>query len=184
MKVGTTLYVRTRAEWRRWLARNHGIAREIWLVNPTQASGEPRLPYNDAVEEALCFGWIDSTNKRIDADHLAQRYTPRRPGSPLSPMNRERVRRLIAEKRMTAAGLRAIGERPRLRERVVLTPDIAAALRADPVVWRNFQRFPASYKRIRIGWIDHARDRPSEFRKRLAYFVRRTAKNAMYGMVR
>ena len=152
-------------------------------MNPKKASGEPRIPYNDAVEEALCFGWIDSTNRTLDEHHTAQRFTPRRKGSALSPMNRERVNRLIASGRMTRAGLDAIGGAP-ARGRVTLSDDVAAALKAEPAAWRHFQRFPASYKRIRIGWIEGARDRPAEFAKRLRYFVKMTAENKRYGMVR
>ncbi|TMD58495.1 MAG: hypothetical protein E6I87_11945 [Chloroflexi bacterium] len=182
MEIGKTYYARDRAAWRRWLERNHDRASEIWLINPKKASGKPRVPYNDAVEEALCFGWIDSTNKTIDAQHVAQRFTPRRKGSPLSPMNRERVRRLIAAGRMTAAGRRAI--RGQLATRPTIPADIRVALKADPAAWRNFARFPASYKRIRIGWVDGARRRPDEFKKRLAYLVKMTAQNRQYGMVR
>jgi len=182
VKIGKTYYARDRATWRRWLERNHDRASEIWLINPKKASGKPRVPYNDAVDEALCFGWIDSTNKTVDALHLAQRFTPRRKGSPLSPMNRERVRRLIAAGRMTAAGRRAI--RGQLTASATIPSDILAALKADPAVWQNFARFPASYKRIRVGWIDGARRRPEEFRKRLAYLVKMTAQNKQYGMVR
>ena len=180
---GELLRARTRDEWRAWLRRNHARANEIWLVNPKKATGEPRVAYNDAVEEALCFGWIDSTNRTLDAGHTAQRFTPRRKGSALSPMNRERVRRLIAERRMTKAGLDAIGGAP-ADTRLRIASDIRDALRADPVAWRNFRRFPASYRRIRIGWIEGARDRPAEFAKRLRYFVSMTAKNKQYGMVR
>ena len=179
---GEMLRVSTRAEWRDWLQRNHARATEIWLVNPKKSSGSARLPYNDAVEEALCFGWIDSTNRTLDAHHTAQRFTPRRKGSPVSPMNRERIRRLIAAGRMTKAGLDAIGGAP-ASHRASMPADIAAALRSDPEAWRNFQRFPASYKRIRVGWIEGARKRPAEFAKRLRYFVRMTAQNKRYGMV-
>ena len=92
MEIGKTLYVDTREAWRAWLAANFQTAAEIWLVNPNKASGRPRLLYNDAVEEALCFGWIDSTVKKLDAETAAQRYTPRNPKSSYSQMNKERLR--------------------------------------------------------------------------------------------
>jgi uncharacterized protein YdeI (YjbR/CyaY-like superfamily) len=183
MRIGKTLSARTREEWRHWFEEHHDTADEIWLINPKRSSGKARLPYNDAVEEALCFGWIDSTNKQLDEHHTAQRFTPRRRRSRLSPMNLERARRLIGAGRMTEAGLRAIADQlapARLR----IPTDVRAALHAEPAAWRNFQRFPASYKRIRVGWIEGARDRPSEFKKRLAYFVKMTAQNKQYGMVR
>jgi uncharacterized protein YdeI (YjbR/CyaY-like superfamily) len=108
MKVGKTLYVKTRKAWGAWLARHHKSAGEIWLVYYTKHSGKPRIPYNDAVEEALCFGWIDSITKPVDRRRWAQRFSPRRSTSRLSDMNRERVRRLIAARRMTQAGLERI----------------------------------------------------------------------------
>ncbi|MEX0788057.1 MAG: YdeI/OmpD-associated family protein [Anaerolineales bacterium] len=190
MKLGVTLYVWTRAQWRRWLASHHDRASEIWLIYPKAHSGKPRIPYNHAVEEALCFGWIDSLLKTVDADRFAQRFTPRKSKSPWSPMNKERVRRLIRAGRMTASGMarvpaelrsasRSLSRAPRL----VLAPDIRAALRADPATWAHFRRFPASYKRIRIGWIEGARVRPQVFRQRLGYFLRMTAKNRRFGVV-
>jgi len=176
MKVGTTLYVRDRAEWRRWLARHAKREKEIWLVYPKKASGKTRISYNDAVDEALCFGWIDSINKALGKDRYAQRFTPRRPNSKLSAMNRERALRLVAAGRMTKAGQRALGDQLKARP-LRMRADVRAALRAAPGAWTRFQR-------IRIGWVEGARDRPDEFRKRLRYFVAMTAKNKRYGMVR
>src|SRR2546425_10087227 len=108
MEIGTTLYAKDRRQWRSWLARHHKTAAEIWLIYYKKHSGKPRIPYTDAVEEALCYGWIDSIAKPVDADRWAQRFSPRRPSSRLSEMNRERVRRLIAARRMTKAGLARI----------------------------------------------------------------------------
>src|SRR3989442_7399108 len=108
MEIGTTLYVKDRRQWRAWLARHHKTAPEIWLIYYKKHSGRPRIPYSDAVEEALCYGWIDSITKPVDEDRWAQRFSPRRPSSRLSEMNRERVRRLIAARRMTKAGLARI----------------------------------------------------------------------------
>jgi len=194
MKLGKTLYLTSRKEWRAWLKKHHASEREIWLVYYRKQSGQPRIPYNDAVEEALCYGWIDSILKKVDADRFAQRFTPRRPGSQLSPMNKERVRRLIQQKKMAAAGMAAVRDAlgPSLKEietdtridaRLVIAPDIRQALKADEQTWKNFQKFPASYKRIRIGWIEGARKRPEEFSKRLEYFLKMTAQNKRFGMV-
>jgi uncharacterized protein YdeI (YjbR/CyaY-like superfamily) len=182
MKLGKTLYVTERNVWRDWLAYNHDKEDEIWLVFYKKGTGKPRLPYNDAVEEALCFGWIDSIVKRIDQESNAQRFTPRRPDSQLSEMNKERIRRLIKAGKMTPAGLRAV--EGLLTEDFIIPNDILNALKADSQTWSNFQEFPESYKRIRIGWIDAARKRPQEFNKRLDYFVKMTARNKKYGMVR
>jgi uncharacterized protein YdeI (YjbR/CyaY-like superfamily) len=181
MKVGRTLYVKDRAEWRRWLRSHHKTAREIWLIYYKKESGKPRVPYNHAVEEALCYGWIDSILKPIDAKKYAQRFSPRKKTSRLSDMNRERVRRLIKSGRMTKAGMAAIehtGNGP-----AQLPADIVARLKRDPTTWRNFQRFPASYKRIRIGWIAAARPRREAFEQRLRYFLKMTARNKRFGMV-
>ena len=181
MEIGKTIYVTERSEWRKWLSAHHRTEKEIWLIGYRKDTGKPSLPYNDAVEEALCFGWIDSTVKKIDAERNAQRYTPRRPNSPFSEMNRERVRRLLAAGLMTPAGLAAAGDLS--KENFVIPEDILHALKADAQVWENFSAFPESYQRIRVGWIEGARKRPAEFEKRLRYFIRMTAANKKYGMV-
>src|ERR1700730_6043551 len=108
MKLGKTLYVTRRKAWRAWLAKNHASKKEIWLIYYKKHSDQPRIPYNDAVEEALCYGWIDSIVKRGDEDRTAQRFSPRRPKSFLSETNKERVRRLIKAKKMTRVGLEKI----------------------------------------------------------------------------
>lgn len=105
MDIGKTLYVTTRKDWRAWLDKNHQKEKEIWLVYYKKHANMPRIPYNDAVEEALCFGWIDSTVKRIDEDKYTQRFSPRSNKSQWSEMNKERARRLIEQKKMTQAGL-------------------------------------------------------------------------------
>jgi uncharacterized protein YdeI (YjbR/CyaY-like superfamily) len=181
VKVGKTFYAKNRREWRRWLAKHHKSAREIWLIYYKKLSGKPRIPYNDAVEEALCYGWIDSILKPIDERKYAQRYSPRRKTSRLSDMNRERVRRLIRSGRMTKAGLAAIQHTGKGSAR--LPADILGRLKRDPITWKNFQRFPASYKRIRIGWIAAARHRREAFEQRLTYFLKMTKQNKRFGMV-
>lgn len=173
-------YTSERRAWRAWLRAHHATAAEIWLVYFRKDSGKPRLAYNDAVEEALCFGWIDSVLMKVDAERFAQRFSPRKPNSKLSPMNRERVKRLIAARKMTKAGLEKVSH---LLEAPPLAPDVLEALRRDPQTWRNFQAFPASYQRIRVGWVDGARKRPAEFKKRLRYLLAKTAKNERFGMV-
>jgi uncharacterized protein YdeI (YjbR/CyaY-like superfamily) len=183
VKVGKTLRVRNRAAWRSWLARNHARRDEIWLVLHPKASGKPMVSYNDAVEEALCFGWIDSVVKRIGPQDRAQRFTPRLKGSPVSEMNRARARKLIREGRMRAAGRQALGDGLK-RQPLRVAADIREALRDTPGAWRRFERLPVAYKRIRLGFIEGARGRPPIFATRLAYFVRMTAQGKRYGMVR
>src|SRR6059058_4752700 len=108
MEIGTTLYVKDRRQWRSWLARHHQTAPEIWLIYYKKHTGQPRIPYNDAVEEALCYGWIDSIVQRVDDARTVQRFSPRRPKSFLSETNKERVRRLLKAKKMTRVGLEKI----------------------------------------------------------------------------
>jgi len=186
MKIGKKLYVADRKAWRTWLKKHHKTATEIWLIYYKKGASKPRIPYNDAVEEALCFGWIDSLLKPIDHEKYAQRFSPRKKNSQLSPMNKERVRRLIRSKRMTRAGLEAIQHRfdhSEHRRSPHIPPDIQKALQQDKVTWRNFSRFPDSYKRIRIGWIHASRRRPDVFRQRLNYFLKMTKQNKKFGMV-
>src|SRR5258705_7437254 len=103
VKVGKTVYAKNRKEWRSWLAKNHKAAAEIWLIYYKKVSGKPRVPYNDAVDEALCYGWIDRILKPIDGQKHAQRNSPRNKTSKLTDMNRERVRRLIKAGRSACA---------------------------------------------------------------------------------
>ncbi len=187
MEIGKTLYVKDRKKWRSWLEKNHDKFDEIWLIYYKKGSGKRRIPYDDAVEEALCFGWIDSIIKAIDEEKYAQRFTPRRAKSKLSSLNRERIMMLIEKKKMTPAGLEPVKHLPdnQRSEKSIfsLPPDIREALKSDREAWKNFKLFPESYKRIRIGWIDMARSRPEEFEKRLRYFLKMTAKNRIYGSV-
>ena len=97
MEITKTLYVVEREKWRAWLSRHYLSEKEIWLVYYRKGSGKPRIAYNDAVEEALCFGWIDSTVKKLDDERFAQRFSPRKPGADYSPANRERLRALIEQ---------------------------------------------------------------------------------------
>jgi len=169
----------TRREWRAWLKKNHAKEKEAWLVYYRKSSGKRRIPYNDAVEEALSFGWIDSTVRNVDRDRYAQRFTPRRSGSPLSEMNKERARKLIKAGKMTKTGLASA--KKSLGERLVIPAYILKALKNDKVTWENFRRFPESYKRIRIGWIANARS--SDRKRRLLYFLKMTKMNKKFGMV-
>jgi uncharacterized protein YdeI (YjbR/CyaY-like superfamily) len=193
MEITQTLYVKNRKEWRSWLRKNHDKAKEIWLIYYNKKSGKERISYNDAVDMALCFGWIDSTAKAIDKDCSAQRFSPRRKNSQLSELNKERVRRLIASSEMTQAGLDSIKHHfemnndennatPVLKE-FVLPDDILEKLKSDPLVWENFKNFDDSYKKIRLAYIDGARIRPEEFQKRLRYFMKLTGKNKRFGML-
>jgi uncharacterized protein YdeI (YjbR/CyaY-like superfamily) len=188
MKVGKMLYVTKRNEWHLWLSKNHNKEKEIWLIYYKKNSGKARISYNDAVDEALCFGWIDSTVKSIDNEKYAQRFTPRRKGSILSQMNKERVRKLILEKRMTKFGLNAIAHAFDLKTDIpndfVIEQDLLIAIKNNKEAWINFQNLPESYKRIRIAYIGHRKENKKEFEKRLNYFIKMTAKNKLFGMIK
>ncbi len=173
------LEVSSRAEWRRWLTQHHRSASEIWLVYYRKGSGKERIHYNDAVEEALCFGWIDSIVRSIDETRFAQRFSPRKPKTPYSPANQERLRRLIAQGKVRKDVLATL---PALKEpRLVVAKDILAAIKADKEAWANYRKLSPGYKRIRIGFIEGARNRPAEFQKRLNYFIKMTAKGKTFG---
>lgn len=180
MNIGKTLYINDRRAWRAWLRKNHATAREIWLVYPRKASGKKRIPYNEAVEEALCFGWIDSTVKGIDDERFAQRFTPRKKGAPLSALNRERVERLRRSKKMTKPGLAVLGRLEPLK--VSVPPAVKRALATTPGAKAKFRNLPASYKRIRLGYIEAGRQHGrAEYAKRVRHFVEMTANGKKFG---
>ena len=179
MKISKTIYVKTRKAWRKWLEKNHDKESDIWLIYYRKAAGKPRIPYNDAVEEALCFGWIDSTSKGIDEERFAQRFSPRRAKSNWSVLNLERMKRLIKNGLMTSAGITYYPGATKFK----IPADILKEIKKDKETWDNFQKFDESYQAIRIGFIEGARNRPEEFQKRLKYFLKMTKQNKRFGMV-
>jgi uncharacterized protein YdeI (YjbR/CyaY-like superfamily) len=189
MEIKDKLYVTNRKDWRKWLAKNHKKQKEIWLIYYRKETGKPRIPYDDAVLEALCYGWIDSTVKKINAERFAQRFSQRRPTSVLSQMNKERIRELIKEKKMTKAGLKAISHvfNPKTDkdEKLKISSNTLKALKANKEAWKYFQKMPPSYQRIRIAYIDgYKQHNTNTYKKTLAHFVKRTAQNKRIGFVR
>ena len=174
-----TLYVTNRKDWRAWLEKNYDSEREIWLVFPKKSSGKSRISYNDAVEEALCFGWIDSKVKNIDEENSAQRFSPRNPKSQFSQPNRERLKWLVKENMLHPSVQDSV--KKVLKEKFVFPSDIISAIKRDKIGWGNYQKFSPSYKRIRIAYIDAARKRPEEFKKRLSHFIKKTKENKKIG---
>jgi len=170
-----TLYVKTRKQWRDWLIDNFDEAKEIWLVYPKLNTGKIRIVYNDAVEEALCFGWIDSTVKALDKNHIIQRFTTRNPKSDYSQANKERLKWLL-DKNLIYPPLEK-NVRDIISRKFVFPPDIINAIKNDKTTWNNYQKFSDSYKRIRIAYIEGARKRPDEFKKRLSNFLDKTREN-------
>lgn len=177
LKTNKTLKLTTRTEWRNWLQENFNIENEVWLVYAKKSSGEPRIQYNDAVEEALCFAWIDSTNKRLDKDHSIQRFTPRQSKSTYSQANIERLKYLAENKLIHHSILATVQEI--ISKEYVFPVDILDEIRKDETAWKNFKGFSASYQRIRIAYIDSARKRPEEFSKRLTNFIQKTRDNQL-----
>ena len=150
-----------RATWRAWLEANHATARGVWLVTWRSSSGRPSLAYEVAVEEALCFGWVDGTGGRIDADRGKQYFAPRKTRSPWAATNKARVERLIDEGRMAPAALAAIARAKAngswavldSAERLEVPPDLAAALAARPPAAVNFAAFSPSARKLLLTWV-------------------------------
>ena len=172
------LNVRNREEFREWLCANHATATECWVrLKRGKPTDKQAFWYLDAVEEVLCFGWIDSTLKRVDGVPY-QRFTRRRKGSKWSELNKARCRRMEQLGRMTEAG-RAMY--PQGMDAFVIDEDILAALQEDAVAWHNFCGFPALYQRIRIDTIQAKRAEPTVFASRLSKFIENTRNNVLFG---
>jgi uncharacterized protein YdeI (YjbR/CyaY-like superfamily) len=174
-----TLYVTNRRDWHAWLEKHSDTESEVWLVFPKKASGKARISYNDAVEETLCFGWIDSKVKNLDEKSNIQRFSPRNPKSGFSQANKERLRRLLKEPLLHPSVRDTAGKV--LEEKFVFPPDIIDAIKSDEAVWKNYKKFSSSYRRIRIAYIDAARKRPEEFKKRISNLIKKTKENKQIG---
>jgi uncharacterized protein YdeI (YjbR/CyaY-like superfamily) len=179
MKITQMLYVSNRKAWRAWLKQHYKTEKEIWLIYYRKQTGKPRISYNDAVEEALCFGWIDSTVKTLDTERFAQKFSPRKPQSGYSQPNKERLQRLVKQGKVVKNILATLGDIS--AEQFEIPSDILHALEANEQAWKNFQSYSGSYQRIRIAFIDAARSRPEEFRKRLKHLLRMTEQNKQFG---
>jgi uncharacterized protein YdeI (YjbR/CyaY-like superfamily) len=153
------------------LERNHACSTEVWLVLRKASSGRQRLTLNDAVEEALCFGWIDGLLKSLDAQTYALRFTPRRKGSGWSESNLRRAERLIADGKMTPAGMAALdpkgrGAEPSPRRYAQrLAPHLERVLKDDKAAWAAFQRLPPSHQRMAVAWIMEAKGESTRERR-------------------
>jgi uncharacterized protein YdeI (YjbR/CyaY-like superfamily) len=173
------LHLTERSQWRAWLKRNYRTKDEVWLAFAKKHTGKPRISYNDAVEEALCFGWIDSTVRTIDKDSFAQRFSVRKPKSSYSQANKERIRWLIKDGKVMQE---VIDTLPDFSEDDFAIPsDILEAIKTNEKAWKYYQEFSQPYIRIRIAYIDRARNRADEFQKRLAHFIKMTEMNKQIG---
>jgi uncharacterized protein YdeI (YjbR/CyaY-like superfamily) len=164
-----TLDVRSRRQWRSWLQKHHDSESDIWLVFYRRHTAKRTISYEDAVEEALCFGWIDSLVRRLDEDRYARKFTPRKPGSRWSTSNRRRYAVLEARGLLAAPGLARAptarsGDAPRPSV-LVLPAYIEKALKANARAREHFQQLPPSARRAYIGWIDSARREATKARR-------------------
>ena len=180
MEFKNLLPAQNRDELRQWLSANYNKENECWVV---VKRGRPvdngTFWYIDAVEEAMCFGWIDSTTKKMDNGITAQRLAPRRKGSIWSELNKERCRRMERLGRMTDAGRAAL---PDMSEKgFVIDNVILEALQTDMEIWDNFQKFPPLYQRVRIDTIQIKKKQAELFQKRLQKLLVNTKAGIMYG---
>jgi uncharacterized protein YdeI (YjbR/CyaY-like superfamily) len=183
MEITEVFYPKNRQEMRDWLATHGQSKTEAWVRTFNKASGQPSLPYNDLVEECLCFGWIDGSVKKYDVDSMVQRITPRRKKTFLSELNRQRIWKLQQQGLITEAGIAPVKDQIGSPEDPFELPDwIREQLQNDPVVWDNFQQFPLLYQRLKIGWISECgKSRQEEAQKRLNYLLKMTAQGKQYG---
>ena len=174
------LNVKNRNELRTWLIDHHSTEKECWvIVKRGRPVSDQTFWYTDAVEEALCFGWIDSTEKKLDNGITAQRLTPRKKNSIWSELNKERCRRLMKLGLMTDAGREVLPDMT--PQSFVIDENIMAALKADHEVWQNFVDFPPLYQRVRIDTIQIKKKQPELYKRRLQKLIENSKKGAMYG---
>lgn len=178
------VHATTTAQWRRWLTRHATRSTGVWLVTWKKATGKPRMEYDEAVEEALAFGWIDSLPRSLDAERSLLWFAPRKPKSGWSRINKTRVARLIADGRMTDAGLAKIEQAKRDGswsklddvDALVIPPDLVRALAGHNGASDNFAAFPPSAKRGILEWIGNAK-RPETRLRRVDETARLAARN-------
>ncbi len=190
MRITETLYITNRDDWRVWLKKNQDTKKEIWLIYYKKHTGKRRIPYDDAVEEALCFGWIDSTVQRIDDEKYAQKFTPRRKKSRWSELNIRRAKKMIRAGKMTGAGLARFNEmknnekelRDGRSKKLVIPLAFKRALAKNKKALGNFENFAAGYRRMYIEWIAAAKkDETRE--KRIRQVIEWSARNRKPGML-
>jgi len=160
-----SVHPRSAAEWRKWLAKHHARDEGVWLITYKKATGKPRVDYDEAVEEALCFGWVDSKPGKLDEERSMLYFAPRKAGTGWSAINKQRVERLRAAGRMMPAGLAKVEAAKRdgswakldAVEALEMQEDLGAALDAYPAARGHFEAFPRSVKRAILEWISNAK---------------------------
>ena len=185
------LYITDRNEWREWLKKNYRNKQEIWLIYYKKHTGKPRIPYDDAVEEALCYGWIDTTVKRIDEDKYLQKFCPRKKGSMWSKLNKQRVEKMIRAGKMRKPGMDKVDEAKKngewdaayaVKDDIHMPPGLKEALRKNRKAEENFYNFAPSYRRNYIRWVADAK-RDETMNRRIKEVVERAEKNIKPGMM-
>ena len=164
-----SIHPKTRSQWRKWLEKNHATSPGIWMIYYKKETGKRKFDMAEAVEEALCFGWIDSVAQKLDDERTMQKFTPRKPKSVWSKINKQRIEKLINQKLMTRAGLakieqaKANGSWDSLNsselhtENNSMPDDLKKALSKNKNAMANFLAFPPSYRKRFLFWIDSAK---------------------------
>ena len=190
MEVDKALFFKNRNEWRSWLETNHTISNGEWLIHHKKSSSKKNLNHFDAVEEAICFGWIDSKLKKIDEERFILRYSPRKTRSVWSKINKEKAEKMISLGKMMPAGLEKVKEAKKqgfwdmaytnlVKER--LPSDLKKALIMNKTAWYNFQHFANSYRNMYIGWVKNAKTEETR-KKKIAEVVKRSLYNKKPGV--
>jgi len=180
MEVRNLLDAQNRDELRKWLQEHYSTETECWvIVKRGRPKDDDTFWYIDAVEEAMCFGWIDSTTKKLNSGETAQKLAPRRKGSVWSELNKERCRRMEKMGRMTDAGRAALPDMSLSNFKI--DEEILKELQADTKVWENFLKFPPLYQRVRIDTIQIKKKQPELFQSRLQKLIENTRQGIMYG---
>ncbi len=188
MEITKSTTASNRSEWRKWLEIHHDTETEVWLVYTKKGAEQPSVTYLESLEEALCFGWIDSLIQRIDDEKYARKFNPRRAGSKWSELNKHLVAKLVNEGLMTEAGLAKVdftlpeADAPRPKRPALPLPDwLKAGLMTSRQAWENFNRLPPTHKRTYIGWISDAK-REETRQRRMREAIRMLEKNERLGM--
>ena len=190
MKLEPSTHCPTRSDWRNWLQANHADQPEVWLHYFKKHTGKPSVTYRESVEEALCFGWIDGLKRRVDDERYAHRFTPRKPKSKWSPLNISLAEKLIADGKMTDAGLsafrnRIVYEEDFLEKRGQSDPELPdefrEALAANPAAMMHFLDMAPGYRKQYAGWIGSAKKAETR-QKRATEAIRLLEQNKKPGM--
>jgi len=185
MQPNRAIIFKDRSEWRSWLEKNYDREDRVWLFHLKKGSEKVGVTHEEAVEEALCFGWIDSKLKSVDEEKYALKYSPRKAGSVWSRINKEKAEEMIRAGKMTGAGLEKIEEAKRVgswqkaytnikRDRI--PADLKEALMENGSAWNNFENFANSYRNMYIGWVINAKTSETR-RKRIARVVKQSIEN-------